>query len=260
VLLDQKRELETRFNRASADLRLRLMDCERRQMEIQELTHTLHTVDPDFYTREEKKRKASATRAELVKQREHHAAQLAALDARMENGVEEERAVQQQISDLGYIVELLKKQAASMVAQPRSDVRNLCGSLKTHRAVLRENARELALAQVEMTSVDREIARLEERYSPVSIHRINEKVVAMHQRLQVLKQKFNTGRNGRERSSSVILTNEEELSVIQATTAEVAGEVDVYKMRMTGLSSRVDKLLRSVRQEQIPLSRPDSER
>jgi chromosome segregation ATPase len=142
-----------------------------------------------------------------------------------------------------------------MAAQPRSDVRNLCGSLKTHRAVLRENSRQIALATVELTGVDREIARLEELYSPTNVARINEKVTAMHHKLKTLKQRFQTLRSSRERASSVILTNEEELAMIQTAISEVSGEVDVYKMRMTGVSSRVDKLTRLVEQEKIPLAR-----
>ena len=96
---------------------------------------------------------------------------------------------------------------------------------------------------------------MSERYSKETLTAMQNENDMLYSKVNELKALFDQVRASREKHSFV-LTNEEELKFLTRKIHDHLAAIDVSKMRMNGLLTKVDKQIRTLNQLQIPIPDP----
>ena len=177
---------------------------------------------------------------------------LQTLDQKLEKAEAKYRSVINRIEDVKYVSNCMRKQIAAKMQPPAGTIRQMCGVLKGRRQQISVLEKRAAFNKIVADNFDRRLARYEQQFSEATLNELRANNDTLYAKLHALKQKFNTLRAIREKRS-IPLTNEEELSILQSRVTELNSELDVFRMRMNGVSSRVDKLVRLIQQADIPV-------
>lgn len=103
--------------------------------------------------------------------------------------------------------------------------------------------------------IDGKVMKLNERYSNESFEKLGNEITLLKSKVSDLKIKFDHLRAARE-NHSVILTNANELKFLHMKVHDLLSAIDVEKMRISGLISKVEKQTKLLVQQQIPLPNP----
>ena len=177
---------------------------------------------------------------------------LQTLDQKLEKAEAKYKSIISRIEDVKYVSNCMRKQIAAKMQPPAGTIRQMCGVLKGRRQQISVLEKRAAFNKIVADNFDRRLAKYEQQFSEDTLNELRANNDNLYAKLHGLKQKFNTLRAIREKRS-IPLTNEEELSILQARITELNSELDVFRMRMNSVSSRVDKLVRLVQQADIPV-------
>lgn len=255
LVVQQKFELEEILKSKQTELSITTMTNERKDVDIKTLLNRLRIVDPNLYNEAIERKIEIEVDPKLKKKKDRKLQKLAKVEARLLEMKTENKQLKSSIKDQKFLIINMKKQLYGMSVEPKSDVKILCNDLRNSRIIMRENSRQLAFIQLEDRSITQNINSLNTKYSESNLRRIQDKVSQLYDKLNILKTRFNNLRAVKS-NRSVILTSDAELTSLQIRIKEIAGEIDVAKMRMNGIISKIDKQMRSVSEENVRLPEP----
>ena len=248
----QKGELE----QSLIDLRMQLEAAKERnnerESEKQSLIAKLLKIVPDSAMRELLGLDIDDVSRKLEEKRSIAEDQLQTLDEKLAKAESNYKRILNHIADVRHISSGKRKELASKGLASPGKIRQLCSVLKNYRQEIRSIAKRASFQQIISDRFDEMLATYNDQFSEETLKELTANNDILYSKLHAIKQKFNTLRAIREKRS-IVLTNEEEMGSLQLRITELSSELDVFRMRMNGVASRVDKLVRLVQQADIPV-------
>lgn len=224
-----------------------------KDVEKQAILDRIAIIDPEFYTRAETVRSAIVrVNPKLESRLQDREEKLQMIEERIQELEEEHKDLVNQMNDVKYINDCLKKQVFTMSQKPRGNIRQMCGVLKERRTTISSNSRQVAIYQIECENLDKILSRYTERISKETRKRLSKRNNKIHAKIDELKKAFPGLRSLREKRHTTV-TNEEEMLILQSRIAQISTEMDAWKIQMSAANSKVDKLSRQVQQADIPV-------
>ncbi|OHT02276.1 hypothetical protein TRFO_30643 [Tritrichomonas foetus] len=252
LMKQEQRDLTTMLQKTKLELRIIKMTNVRKQLDINSLLKRLKIVDPLLYSAETHEPAQIAVDPRILEKKQHKIDQKESIYNHLKDLSVECDMLSAQISDQQYMIDTLTSELTGMAYEPRSDVQSLCWSLKSDRAVINETLRQNAFVQLEIDFTNKSISRYNEMFSQKNLDSMKQRVENHMNYLFKLKTRFNTLRAIKEKRS-IVMTCEEEMNSLQREISRVLSEVDVYRMRINGVISKIEKQVRSINSQNIRL-------
>lgn len=257
LMTQQKNDLERILEQRRTELRVTEMSNERKGLDLKYLLNRLRIVDPFMYGEEVKQPPHVHVDDDILTKRDKKKMQQMKLIGRIKEALDNDVMLSNQIYDVQFVIKELQRKLLIMAKDPRSNVTYLCDQLKVHRAIINETTRQLSFATIEAEAVDKDIYRYNEMYSKATLGRMQDKNTNLYTHLTRLKTRFNNLRAVKGKRN-VVLTSEDELFSLSTNIKGVIQELDVVRMRMNGVCSKIEKQIRSVKEQNIRLPEPFS--
>ena len=253
-----KCELEDILSKRNVELRVREMAIVRKDLDIKNLLNKLRIIDPILYSTETHEPTQIRVEPEILAEHDDKVTQIEKMTLRLSGESEREAELAKQIEDLQYMVNDLKKKLQDMANGPRSDVISLCQAIQEDRKVLKETARQHTFVRIEGEYIDDLMFKIKKHLTPEALEASKEKVDKAYAYLRSIKDRFNTLRAVHERRTHP-LSSPEEVQGIQNTISETMSEIDLYRMKINGLISRIEKQSREITSKSVRLPEPFGE-
>ena len=253
-----KCELEDILSKRNVELRVREMAIVRKEIDIKGLLNKLKIIDPILYSTETHEPSEIKVDPEIWAERQDKESQIEKMTLKLSGDLEHEEMLLKHIEDLQYMVNELKKTLQDMVNGPRSDVINLCEMIQEDRKVLKETARQHAFVRIEEQYIDELTQKIKRHLTPETMETMKERVDKTYSTLRRIKERFNYLRAVHERRTHP-LSSPEEVQSLQSHISETMSEIDVYRMKINGLVSRIEKQTREITAKNVRLPEPFGE-
>ena len=253
-----KCELEDILSKRNVELRVREMAIVRKEIDIKGLLNKLKIIDPILYSTETHEPSEIRVDPEIWAERQDKESQIEKMTLKLSGDLEHEEMLLKHIEDLQYMVNELKKKLQDMVNGPRSDVINLCDMIQEDRKVLKETSRQHAFVRIEEQYIDDLTQKIKRHLTPEAMESMKERVDKTYSSLRRIKERFNYLRAVHERRTHP-LSSPEEVQSLQSHISETMSEIDVYRMKINGLVSKIEKQTREITAKNIRLPEPFGE-
>ena len=253
MLEQQESDLQHALSELSSQWKTIRHSIKVKDEEKQTLLDRLMIIDPEFYTRANTVREAIINvNPKLNHRLQDRREKLLLIEERLQELDDEYKDINSQISDVKYINDCLKKQVFTMSQKPRGNIRQMCGVLRGRRSVINSNSKQVAIHQIECNNLDKMLNRYMERSSKETRKGLEKRNNKIHAKIDELKRGFPGLRSLREQRH-IVVTNDEEMIVLQSRIAQLNTEMDAWKIQMSAANSKIDKLVRHVQQLDIPV-------
>lgn len=249
LAIQQLQDLQNYLNQQKIELKVILLSNDRKKSDFNTIITSLKAIDPLFYGDISNTDKY-VTR--LGKIKEENEERLRAIENRVNEMKKQNDQINDKCNDILFIIENYKKQRMRMMQIPKVNVKQLCSQLKSYRSFVNENNRQIAFLNIIYNHLDGKIMKLNERYSNQSFEKLGNEITLLKSKVADLKNKFDHLRAARE-NHSIVLTNTNELKFLHSKIHDLISQIDVAKMRMGGVISKVEKQTKLLVQQQIPL-------
>ena len=255
LMKTQQRDLMTMMQQKRLELKITKMSNRRKQIDIDSLLKRLKIVDPLLYSSETHEPSQIYVDPIILDKKQRKVDKMNSLVLHIQDNNTESELLEAQISDQQFMIEKMTNDLMCMAQKPKSNVQTLCNSIKQDKSVINENLRQNSFAQLEIESVEKSINRYKEICSDKSLELMHQRIESMSNYLFHLKNRFNTLRAVQEKRS-IVLTCEEDLLSLQKNIVSVLSEIDVYRMRINGVISKIEKQIRSILSQRIRYPEP----
>ncbi|OHT07054.1 hypothetical protein TRFO_24700 [Tritrichomonas foetus] len=253
LAFQQQQSLLNYLKQLEVELNVSNLENDRKRSEFQSVISFLKSIDPLYYTEEEKKEFSINPKLNQIKIKREK--KLAAIESRIEQMKLQTEQTILRNNDISFVIDSLKKQRMRMMQTPKANVRKLCYALQSDRIIVTEHSRQLSFHKICTQFHESTLNKNQKKYSHRSMGRIQCDLDSLFQKLCSLKNRFNHLRASRE-NHSYVLTNEEELRFLLRKIHDLRSAIDVSNMRMNGVLSKIDKQVRLIEQKGIFLPEP----
>ncbi|KAK8897818.1 hypothetical protein M9Y10_000046 [Tritrichomonas musculus] len=255
IYIQTKRDLEQALIKLGAQTKMIENENSKKDSEYNELMSRLKIIDPFQYNVEAKIEQPKSVAPDLQEKKSKREKLLQKVQNRLNLIIRRNQDLEKQISDVKYVIKKYKGQLYDKGRVPHLHVFPLCTRLKSDRNVFQEISRQTSLINVEMQFIQNQIDEIHQNFGGQGIQSFSDSISVLEDELKQLKAKYNTLR-GFKGKRSVVMTNRSEMTMFQAKIAERINEIDVFKMKMSGIVAKLDKQMRAVRNLQIRLPKP----
>lgn len=252
LAIQQLQYLQNYLNQLNIELKVILLANDRKMSDFKTIIANLKAIDPLFYGNVVQNLNFNTKLTEIKDKKRKR---LEAIENRICEMKNQNDLIFAKNNDISFIIENLKKQRMKMMQIPKANVKQLCNTLQNDRLIVNEINRQITFLKIIQNHLEKKLIKLNERYSDQSFENMDYENELLKNKVDSLKNKFNHLRATREKHSFV-LTNGNELKFLHTKIHDLISSIDVSKMRMGGLISKVEKQLKLLSQQQIPLPNP----
>lgn len=254
MMNQHKQELMKLLSSFKIELKVEKMNASRKKVELNEELKRLKIVDPFLYYKElniepeEEVSEELNLRKETINTKDK-------LEKRIDEVKKENENLSFRINDLMFVTSELQKKLTLMSREPKFNVRGLCDNLKNDRSVINEISRQTTFVGIETKHIENNIIKFHENYGTKNINQLIETTDKMKKNLDSMKARFNTLRAVKEKRS-ITMTFESEMKNLRFQQQDILNIIDVTKMRISGVISKIGKQLRSISDFNIRVPTP----
>lgn len=253
----EHRDLVAMLTKKKLELKIIKMTNVRKQLDINSLLKRLKIVDPLMYSAETHEPAQIEVDRNILDKKQQKLDKIESINRHYNDIVSEGQMLSDQIADQEYLVESITNYLTDMAKEPKSNVRALCNALKHDRSSINEINRQISFITIENESISKEINRYDEIVSSRNLMLMSQKVENLYKYLVQLKSRFNTLRAVKE-NRSFVMTFEGEMVSLQRQINMVLSEIEVYRMRINGTISKIEKQIRNITLKDVRCPKPIS--
>lgn len=256
LFIQSKRDLEQSLMKLNVKINLINQENEKKDHIYEKLMSRLHIIDPYAYNIEAKiEQPDECVDPEIIVKRNQKRKLKKKLERRIEQLQKECHSIEVKMNDIRFFIKKNKKELYQNAKSPHLMVDKLCHQLKSDRIVLQGVAKRTAFVYVESNFLTDKLNEMDARYCNEALAAFKGQIDLIEQQMRQTKTRYGqlVSKKGKR---AIVLTNQAELTMFQQKINERINEIDVYKMRMNGIVSKVENQMRTLKHLNVNLPKP----